>query len=72
MTTASPAVLAVARDDGHRFSKPVRDSITLVVGHGVEGDAHAGATVQHLHDARRDPGRPNLRQVHLMHAELFA
>lgn len=72
MTTASPAVLAVARDDGHRFSKPVRDSITLVVGHGVEGDAHAGATVQHLHDARRDPSRPNLRQVHLMHAELFA
>ncbi|MDN3496043.1 MOSC domain-containing protein [Planococcus sp. APC 4015] len=72
MTSASPAVLAVARDDGHRFSKPVRDSITLVADHGVEGDAHAGATVQHLHDKRHHPDRPNLRQVHLMHAELFA
>ncbi|WP_344340214.1 MOSC domain-containing protein [Agrococcus versicolor] len=67
----SPHVVAVARDDRHRFSKPVRDAITLVAGHGVEGDAHAGATVQHRFDARRDPTRPNLRQVHLIHAELL-
>ena len=67
---ASPQVLAVARDDAHRFSKPVRTSITLLAGLGVEGDAHLGTTVQHLSRKRRDPDAPNLRQVHLVHAEL--
>ncbi|MGN8551060.1 UNVERIFIED_CONTAM: MOSC domain-containing protein [Microbacterium sp. SLM126] len=70
--TSSGRVVAVARDDAHRFSKPTRESITLVAGHGVEGDAHAGATVQHRSRVARDPGAPNLRQVHLMHEELFA
>jgi MOSC domain-containing protein YiiM len=71
--TPSPGrVIAVARDDRHRFSKPTREEITLVAGVGVEGDAHSGATVQHLSRVRRDPAQPNLRQVHLMHAELFA
>ena len=65
-------VVAVARDDAHRFSKPTRESITLVEGFGVEGDAHAGATVQHLSRVARDPSTPNLRQVHLIHSELFA
>lgn len=64
-------VVAVARDDRHRFSKGVRDEIVLVEGYGVEGDAHAGATVQHLSRLRRDPSQPNLRQVHLIHTELF-
>ncbi|MBP2457629.1 MOSC domain-containing protein YiiM [Clavibacter michiganensis] len=66
----SPRVLAVARDDAHRFSKPVREAITLLAGLGVEGDAHLGTTVQHLSRKRRDPDAPNLRQVHLVHAEL--
>jgi MOSC domain-containing protein YiiM len=47
-----------------------RDSITLLEGLGVEGDAHLGETVQHLSRIRRDPTQPNLRQVHLVHAEL--
>lgn len=64
-------VLAVARDDAHRFSKPTRESITLIAGLGVEGDAHAGVTVQHLSRIKRDPTVPNLRQVHLIHTELF-
>ena len=42
----------------------------LVPGLGVEGDAHSGKTVQHLSRVRRDPTRPNLRQVHLIHSEL--
>ncbi|KRB39042.1 MOSC domain-containing protein [Microbacterium sp. Root180] len=70
--TSSGRVVAVARDDAHRFSKHTRESITLVADHGVEGDAHAGATVQHRSRVARDPGAPNLRQVHLMHEELFA
>ena len=69
MTTAR--VISVSRDDEHRFTKPRRESITLVVGLGVEGDAHFGATVQHLSRVRRDPTQPNLRQVHLIHSELF-
>lgn len=70
--TSSARVVAVARDDAHRFSKPTRESITLIAGHGVEGDAHAGTTVKHRSRVARDPGAPNLRQVHLLHAELFA
>ncbi len=59
------------RDAEHRFSKiPVRE-IRLLEGLGVDGDAHAGALVQHLSRVRRDPTQPNLRQVHLIHAELF-
>ena len=64
-------VLAGCSDKGHNFSKPVKLSITLIEGLGVAGDAHLGKTVQHLYDKRRNPDAPNLRQVHLMHAELF-
>ncbi|HET7718616.1 MAG TPA: MOSC domain-containing protein [Acidimicrobiales bacterium] len=54
----------------HTLRKPGHLSIRLVEGHGVEGDAHAGATVQHRSRVRRDATKPNLRQVHLIHAEL--
>ncbi|MGM1018424.1 MAG: MOSC domain-containing protein [Actinomycetota bacterium] len=64
-------IVSVSSDDEHRFTKPRRESITLVAGQGVEGDAHFGATVQHLSRVRRDPTQPNLRQVHLIHRELF-
>ena len=64
-------VLAVSRDGQHRFSKPAAEEITLLAGLGVEGDAHLGRTVQHLSRKERHPEAPNLRQVHLMHAELF-
>ncbi|MEY9418021.1 hypothetical protein ABIF69_004463 [Bradyrhizobium japonicum] len=64
-------VVAVAADRGHHFSKPTRDSIILVEGHGVEGDAHAGSFVRHRYLARRRPRLPNLRQVHLIPSELF-
>jgi MOSC domain-containing protein YiiM len=63
-------VSAVSRDTRHGFSKPPVGEILLVAGLGVEGDAHAGVTVQHLSRIARDPSQPNLRQVHLMHAEL--
>jgi MOSC domain-containing protein YiiM len=64
-------VVAVSRDSDHRFSKQPVDEIVLITGWGVEGDAHAGTTVQHLSRVARDPSQPNLRQVHLIHAELF-
>src|SRR3981189_668580 len=64
-------VVAVAADGGHRFSKPTRDRIVLLKGHGVEGDAHAGPFVRHRYLARRRPRIPNLRQVHLIPGELL-
>ena len=64
-------VIAVARDGAHRFSKQVVDAIIIVAGIGVEGDAHAGMTVKHRSRVKVDPNQPNLRQVHLIHAELF-
>lgn len=67
----SPRVVAVCRDDVHRFSKVLHEVITLVEGEGVAGDAHAGAFVQHRSRVRRDPTQPNLRQVHLLQVGLL-
>lgn len=64
-------VIAVSRDAKHRFSKANQDFIRLLTGLGVEGDAHLGVTVQHRSRVAQDPTQPNLRQVHLIHAELF-
>jgi MOSC domain-containing protein YiiM len=63
-------VTAVSCSARHTFSKPTQKSITLVAGLGIEGDAHEGALVKHRSRLRRDPSQPNLRQVHLIHAEL--
>ena len=70
MDTAT--VIAVASDSGHNFSKPTKPVINIIAGFGVEGDAHAGKTVQHLWDKKRTPDAPNLRQVHLVHEEIFS
>lgn len=67
---SSGIVTAVSRNARHTFSKPACDSIQLLVGLGVDGDAHLGNTVQHRSRVARDPRQPNLRQVHLIHAEL--
>lgn len=56
---------------GHRINKKPVDSIKIIAGYGVEGDRHAGKTVQHIWDKKKNPEAPNLRQVHLMHQELF-
>lgn len=65
-----PVVVAVSSSSKHRFSKQPLDLVTLVPGLGVLGDAHAGATVQHRSRKRWRPDAPNLRQVHLLQAEL--
>lgn len=63
-------VVAVCRSAGYTLSKPACEAIRLVAGLGVEGDAHQGVTVKHRSRVKRDPTQPNLRQVHLIHAEL--
>lgn len=64
-------VLAVAKDGEHRFSKRLATELRLVAGLGIEGDAHQGVTVKHRSRVAADPTQPNLRQVHLIHSELF-
>jgi MOSC domain-containing protein YiiM len=63
-------VTAVSRSGVHTMRKPNHEAIELVAGLGVEGDAHQGETVKHRSRVARDPSQPNLRQVHLIHAEL--
>ena len=69
---AGAEVLAVSRKRGHHFSKQPQLSIYLLAGLGVEGDGHAGATIQHLYRKRWTPEAPNLRQVHLLQTQVFA
>jgi len=65
------SIIAVSLRAGHHFSKTPSLSIRLLTGLGVAGDAHLGETVKHRSRVRKDPTQPNLRQVHLIHAELF-
>ena len=71
MAMSEARIVGLACSGEHNFSKTPRERITLVEGLGVEGDAHAGVTVQHLSRIKKTPDQPNLRQVHLIHAELF-
>ncbi|WP_067429488.1 MOSC domain-containing protein [Nocardioides jensenii] len=64
-------VTAVHASATHSFSKLPATRIQLIEGQGVEGDAHCGVTVKHRSRVVVDPSQPNLRQVHLIHAELF-
>lgn len=63
-------VAAVGQSPAHTMGKPTQPEIVLVAGLGVAEDAHAGVTVKHRSRVARDPTQPNLRQVHLIHAEL--
>ncbi|SEC50107.1 MOSC domain-containing protein YiiM [Paramicrobacterium humi] len=64
-------VVGVHRSAEHTFSKEPLARIRLIEGIGVEGDAHAGTTVKHRSRVAKNPSQPNLRQVHLIHRELF-
>ena len=64
-------VIAVSAKAKHGTNKANREVVRLIAGEGVEGDAHRGATVKHRSRWRRDPTQPNIRQVHLLHAELL-
>ncbi len=63
-------VEAVSVSRAHTLVKDNELAVRLLAGLGVEGDAHMGTTVKHRSRVRRDPTQPNLRQVHLIDAEL--
>ncbi|MFE3521208.1 MOSC domain-containing protein [Streptomyces sp. NPDC059161] len=71
MSGTSGTVTAVSSNGEYSFTKSNRDSIRLLAGLGVEGDVHAGVTVKHRSRVAQDPTQLNLRQVHLIHEELF-
>ena len=71
MSVAAGRVLAVHSRPDHALAKEARAAIRLVAGHGVEGDVHAGAMRRHRARFRPTIEVPNLRQVHLIQAELF-
>ena len=68
----SAVVAAVSWSAAHDFCKPNLESLRLLTGLGVEGDSHSGETVKHRARVAIDPSKPNLRQVHLIHMELYA
>jgi MOSC domain-containing protein YiiM len=72
ISSMSANVLAVSSSPTHTMRKTNQASIRLLTGLGVEDDAHQGITVKHRSRVARDPSQPNLRQVHLIHAELHA
>lgn len=63
-------VTAVSRSPVHNLVKENEEAIRLLAGLGVEGDAHMGETTRHRSRIPLFPRQPNLRQVHLIHAEL--
>lgn len=65
-------VVSVSSKATPGVGKVPREAIVLVAGHGVEGDYHFGTTVRHRSRVAKNPDQPNLRQVHLIHEELFA
>ena len=67
----SGTVVGVSASESHSFSKHPQESITLLAGLGVLGDAHCGEKVKHRSRVAKNPNQPNLRQVHLIHEELF-
>ena len=65
-------VVAVSVSAKHGFCKDNAVSIKLIENFGVEGDAHAGEKIKHIYLAKKDPSRPNIRQIHLIPMELLA
>ena len=65
-------VVSVSLSPTHNFSKQPIPEITILAVHGIDGDAHAGAKVQHLYRVRKNPNAPNLCQVHLIADEFLA
>jgi len=63
-------VIALSKSPKHTLIKKNENSISLIQGLGVEGDAHMGEKVKHRFDVRKNPNKPNLRQVHIIHSEL--
>ncbi len=65
-------VVAVCQKAEPGLPKLVVEAIQLVENHGVTGDYHAGPLVRHRYLAKKDPTRPNARQVLLADTLIMA
>ena len=70
-STNHGVVFAVCRKAEPGLPKYEVDSIQLIENFGVEGDYHAGRFVRHRHLAKKDPAKPNLRQVLLVDTSIY-
>lgn len=66
----SGIVTTVSAGPAHGVDKPNQESIELIAGRGIAGDAHSGEKIKHRARVKRDATQPNLRQVHLIDASL--
>lgn len=64
-------VIALSKSASHTLKKENYNSLELLKGLGVNGDAHMGKNVKHRSRVARNPYQLNLRQVHLIHGELL-
>lgn len=60
------SVVAVCKKAKPGLPKLAVDAIYLIENYGVEGDYHAGEYVRHRYLAKKNPTKPNLRQVLLI------
>ncbi len=67
----SAFVLSVNKSPSHTLVKSPCSSVIIHQGLGIQGDAHAGKTVKHRFDVAKTPHKLNLRQIHLIHYELY-
>ena len=64
-------VTAVCRNAEPGLPKFPASEITLIENHGVERDYHAGKFIRHRYLAKKDPSKPNHRQVLLTDTSIY-
>jgi MOSC domain-containing protein YiiM len=66
------SVVAVCQKAGPGLPKLSVEAVQLIENYGIDGDYHAGQLVRHRHLAKKDPTRPNQRQVLLVDTSILS
>ncbi len=66
------AVVAVCQKAEPGLPKLEAEAVQLIENYGIAGDYHAGQFVRHRYLAKKDPTKPNLRQVLLVDTSILA
>jgi len=69
---AAGSVVAVCKKAEPGIPKLEVRAIHLLENYGVEGDYHAGEYIRHRYLAKKDPTKPNLRQVLIIDTTILA
>lgn len=65
------SIKTVCKKSEPKLPKFPVEEIHLIENHGVEGDYHAGEFIRHRYLARKDPTRPNHRQVLITDTSIY-